>query len=352
MLCMKKVWPRLVVFYEKSMFPPGIVRSNERVFTLQFRKEKRGDGMKRKQKNASRAWIRRDWDLYLMLVLPMIYIIVFKYVPMYGVQIAFRNYNVFKGMSASPFVGLKYFKQFFGSSELPKLLGNTLRISIYGLFAGMVFPIILAIILNYLRNLRYKKVVQTVTYAPYFISTTVMVSMILQFMAWDSGPVNRLLVMLGGHQIDFLGDPKKFAHLYVWSGIWQYTGYNAIIYIATLASVDPTLHEAAVVDGATKFWRVWHIDLPSIKSTIIILMIMSLGGTLSTGFEKIYLMQNNMNIRASEVIDTYVYKIGIASPIANYSYPTAIGLFQSLVGMLMIVMANIISKKVGEESLW
>ncbi len=308
--------------------------------------------MKRKQKNASKAWIRRDWDLYLMLVLPMIYIIVFKYVPMYGVQIAFRNYNVFKGMSASPFVGLKYFKQFFGSSELPKLLGNTLRISIYGLFAGMVFPIILAIILNYLRNLRYKKVVQTVTYAPYFISTTVMVSMILQFMAWDSGPVNRLLVMLGGHQIDFLGDPKKFAHLYVWSGIWQYTGYNAIIYIATLASVDPTLHEAAVVDGATKFWRVWHIDLPSIKSTIIILMIMSLGGTLSTGFEKIYLMQNNMNIRASEVIDTYVYKIGIASPIANYSYPTAIGLFQSLVGMLMIVMANIISKKVGEESLW
>ena len=352
MLCMKKVWPRLVVFYEKSMFPPGIVRSNERVFTLQFRKEKRGDGMKRKQKNASKAWLRRDWDLYLMLGLPLIYIIVFKYVPMYGVQIAFRNYNVFKGMSASPFVGLKYFKQFFGSSELPKLLGNTLRISIYGLFAGMVFPIILAIILNYLRNLRYKKVVQTVTYAPYFISTTVMVSMILQFMAWDSGPVNRLLVMLGGHQIDFLGDPKKFAHLYVWSGIWQYTGYNAIIYIATLASVDPTLHEAAVVDGATKFWRVWHIDLPSIKSTIIILMIMSLGGTLSTGFEKIYLMQNNMNIRASEVIDTYVYKIGIASPIANYSYPTAIGLFQSLVGMLMIVMANIISKKVGEESLW
>ncbi|MCR5006823.1 MAG: ABC transporter permease subunit [Clostridiales bacterium] len=287
-----------------------------------------------------------------MLILPMVYIIVFKYVPMYGVQIAFRDYNVFKGMAKSPFVGFKYFKQFFGSTELPKLVGNTLKISIYGLFAGMIFPIILALVLNYLGLLRYKKVVQTVTYAPYFISTTVMVSMILQFLAWDSGPVNQILQKLGASQIDFLGDPKKFVHLYVWSGIWQYTGYNAIIYIATLSSVDPTYHEAAVVDGATKFWRIWHIDLPCIKSTIIILMIMSLGGTLSTGFEKIYLMQNNMNLRASEVIDTYVYKIGIASPIANYSYPTAIGLFQSLVGMFMIILANTFAKRIGEESLW
>lgn len=308
--------------------------------------------MAKKQKNASKAWIRRDWDLYLMLIIPMIYIIVFKYVPMYGVQIAFRDYNVFKGMAASPFVGFKYFKQFFGSSEFTRLIGNTLKISIYGLVAGMVFPIILALVLNYTGNLRYKKIVQTVTYAPYFISTTVMVSMLLQFLAWDSGPINQLLQNMGLHQIDFLGDPKKFAHLYVWSGIWQFTGYNAIIYIATLSSVDPTLHEAAVVDGATKFWRVWHIDLPSIKSTIIILMIMSLGSTLSTGFEKIYLMQNNLNSGVSEVIDTYVYKIGLASPIANYSYPTAIGLFQSLIGMVLITTANIISKKVGEESLW
>lgn len=308
--------------------------------------------MAKKQKNASKAWIRRDWDLYLMLIIPMIYIIVFKYVPMYGVQIAFRDYNVFKGMAGSPFVGFKYFKQFFGSSEFTRLIGNTLKISIYGLVAGMVFPIILALVLNYTGNLRYKKIVQTVTYAPYFISTTVMVSMLLQFLAWDSGPINQLLQNMGLHQIDFLGDPKKFAHLYVWSGIWQFTGYNAIIYIATLSSVDPTLHEAAVVDGATKFWRVWHIDLPSIKSTIIILMIMSLGSTLSTGFEKIYLMQNNLNSGVSEVIDTYVYKIGLASPIANYSYPTAIGLFQSLIGMILITTANIISKKVGEESLW
>lgn len=287
-----------------------------------------------------------------MLLLPMLYIIIFKYVPIYGVQMAFRDYNIFKGMQGSPWVGLKYFRQFFSSSEFVKLIGNTLTISIYGLLAGLVFPIILALVLNYLNNLRFKKAVQTITYAPYFISTTVMVSIILNILAINSGPVNSFLQSIGLDQIDFLADPNKFAHVYVWSGIWQYTGYNAIIYIATLSGVDPTLHEAAVMDGANKFQRVWHIDLPSIKSTIIILLIMSMGGVLSTGFEKIYLMQNNLNIRASEVIDTYVYKIGLASPIANYSYPTAIGLFQSLIGMVLIMGTNVIAKKVGGESLW
>ena len=295
---------------------------------------------------------KKNWDLYVMLLLPMLYIIIFKYVPIYGVQMAFRDYNIFKGMQGSPWVGLKYFRQFFSSSEFVKLIGNTLTISIYGLLAGLVFPIILALVLNYLNNLRFKKAVQTITYAPYFISTTVMVSIILNILAINSGPVNSFLQSIGLDQIDFLEDPNKFAHVYVWSGIWQYTGYNAIIYIATLSGVDPTLHEAAVMDGANKFQRVWHIDLPSIKSTIIILLIMSMGGVLSTGFEKIYLMQNNLNIRASEVIDTYVYKIGLASPIANYSYPTAIGLFQSLIGMVLIMGTNVIAKKVGGESLW
>lgn len=296
--------------------------------------------------------LKKNWDLYLMLLLPMLYIIIFKYVPIYGVQMAFRDYNIFKGMQGSPWVGLKYFRQFFSSSEFAKLIGNTLTISIYGLLAGLVFPIILALVLNYLNHLRFKKAVQTITYAPYFISTTVMVSIILNLLAINSGPVNSFLQSIGLGQIDFLADPNKFAHVYVWSGVWQYTGYNAIIYIATLSGVDPTLHEAAVMDGANKFQRVWHIDLPSIKSTIIILLIMSMGGVLSTGFEKIYLMQNNLNIRASEVIDTYVYKIGLASPIANYSYPTAIGLFQSLIGMVLIIGTNVIAKKVGGESLW
>lgn len=307
--------------------------------------------MKKSRSKKLRAIIR-NWDLYMMLMIPVLYVIIFKYVPMYGAQMAFRDFNVFKGMAASPWVGFKYFKQFFSSSEFTKLLGNTLSISIYSLLAGMIFPIILALVLNYVTHTRFKKFVQTITYAPYFISTTVMVSIILNFLAIDFGPVNSIFRSMGLPQVDFLGDPGKFVHIYVWSGIWQYTGYNAIIYIATLSGVDPTLHEAAVVDGASKFRRVWHIDLPSIKSTIIILLIMNMGTVLTTGFEKIYLMQNNLNIRASEVIDTYVYKIGLASPIANYSYPTAIGLFQSLVGMILIISANVLAKKVGEESLW
>lgn len=293
-----------------------------------------------------------NWDLYAMLLLPIVYIVIFKYVPMAGVQMAFRDYSVFKGMWDSPWVGLEHFKTFFSSSEFGKLLTNTLTLSIYGLVAGLIFPIILALVLNYLQNLRFKKFVQTVTYAPYFISTTVMVSILMNLLAVDFGPVNMMLKSMGLEQIQFMSDPGLFKHVYVWSGVWQFTGYNAIIYIATLSSVDPTLHEAAIIDGASKLRRVWSIDLPSINSTIIILLIMNMGSVLTTGFEKIYLMQNSLNISASEVIDTYVYKIGLASPIANYSYPTAIGLFQSLIGMVLIIGTNILAKKVGEESLW
>ena len=306
------------------------------------------------KKDPSRTlrYFRNNWDLYLMLLLPMVYIVIFKYVPMVGVQMAFRDYNVFQGMWASPWVGFKHFQTFFSSSEFGRLISNTLTLSIYGLVAGLVFPIILALVLNYLQNLRFKKVVQTITYAPYFISTTVMVSILMNLLAVDFGPVNMTLKSLGMEQIQFMSDPGLFKHVYVWSGVWQFTGYNAIIYIATLSSVDPTLHEAAIIDGASKLRRVWNIDLPSIKSTIIILMIMNMGSVLTTGFEKIYLMQNSLNMNASEVIDTYVYKIGLASPIANYSYPTAIGLFQSLIGMILIIGTNILAKKVGEESLW
>lgn len=210
-----------------------------------------------------------NWDLYAMLLLPIVYIVIFKYVPMAGVQMAFRDYSVFKGMWDSPWVGLEHFKTFFSSSEFGKLLTNTLTLSIYGLVAGLIFPIILALVLNYLQNLRFKKFVQTVTYAPYFISTTVMVSILMNLLAVDFGPVNMMLKSMGLEQIQFMCDPGLFKHVYVWSGVWQFTGYNAIIYIATLSSVDPTLHEAAIIDGASKLRRVWSIDLPSIKSTIM-----------------------------------------------------------------------------------
>jgi len=303
-------------------------------------------------KSARKKQVLNNWDLYAMLFFPTVYIIIFKYIPMYGLQIAFKDYNLFEGMFGSPWVGFKHFNQFFQSTEFWRLVGNTLSLSIYSIFVGPILPIFLAIVLNYLINNRLKKTLQMVTYAPYFISTVVMVSIINQFFAIDFGPINVMLKKMGLAQIDFLSNPDLFPHLYVWTGIWQYTGFNSIIYLASLTGVDPTLHEAAIVDGASKLKRIWHIDLPSIQSTIIILMIMSVGSIMSTGFEKIYLMQNNLNLRTSEVIDTYVYKIGLASPIANYSFPTAIGLFQSVIGLLLIVIVNKIAQKVSEVSLW
>ncbi|HHW91056.1 MAG TPA: sugar ABC transporter permease [Clostridiales bacterium] len=299
-----------------------------------------------------RKQISNNWDLYAMLLLPTIYIIVFKYIPMYGLQIAFKDYNIFKGMFGSPWVGFKHFNQFFQSTEFERLVGNTLILSVYSIIVGPILPILLAIILNYLINNKLKKTLQMVTYAPYFISTVVMVSIINQFFAIDFGPVNVMLKMMGLEQIDFLSNANIFPHLYVWTGLWQYTGFNSIIYLASLTGVDTTLHEAAIVDGASKLKRMWHIDLPSIKPTIIILLIMSVGSIMSTGFEKIYLMQNNLNLRTSEVIDTYVYKIGLASPMANYSFPTAIGLFQSIIGLFLIIIVNKISQKVSDISLW
>ncbi|MFI3325808.1 MAG: ABC transporter permease subunit [Clostridia bacterium] len=315
------------------------------------KKEKKNKLTSKSKLNNNVRFIRQNWDLYLMLLIPVAYLIIFKYIPMYGVQIAFRNYSVFKGITGSDFVGFTHFITFFKSSEFTKLLGNTLRLSLYSLIAGMFFPIILALILNYINNVKVRKVIQTITVAPYFISTTVMVSIILQFLAMNYGPVNQVLSALGLSQINFFGS-TAFPHVYVWSGVWQTTGYSAIIYIAALAGIDPTLHEAAVVDGASKFKRIWHIDLPSIKPTFIILTILACGHILSTGFEKIYLLQNTTNTMVSEVIDTYVYKIGIAATITNYSYPTAIGLFQSIIGLILILTVNTVANKVGESGLW
>lgn len=296
--------------------------------------------------------IWKNWDLYLMLLFPTAFIIIFKYIPMYGVQLAFKDFSILKGIGGSPWVGFKYFKQFFSSTEFSKLIGNTVILSVYGLVTGLIFSLLLAFIVHYTISSRLKKSIQMITYAPFFISVTVMVGIIKEFFAIDYGPINQILMSMGLQQVDLLSSAQAFPHMYVWTGIWQFTGYGSIIYVATLAGVDRSLHESAVVDGANKWRRVWHIDIPSILPVIIIILILNTGSVLSTGFEKIFLMQNPLNQRTAEVIDTYVYKIGLASPIANYSYPTAIGLFQSLIGMLLIVITNIFSKKVGETSLW
>ncbi len=296
--------------------------------------------------------LKKCWQLYVLFLLPLIYVIIFKYIPMYGAQIAFKDYKFNVGIMGSPWAGFKHFERFFKSREFWNLMKNTIGISIYNLVAGFPFPIFLAILLNYARTEGFKKTVQMVTYAPYFISTVVMVSIVLQFLSPRVGIINILRELIGLERINFMGVPEYFKSIYVWSGIWQGTGYGAIVYLAALAGVDPSLHEAAIVDGANKMQRIRHIDIPGILPTAVILLILNTGQILNTGFEKILLMQNPMNMRTSEVIDTFVYQVGLAAQTVNYSYPTAVGLFKSVVSLLLIAIVNNISKRLGGSSLW
>ncbi len=294
----------------------------------------------------------KSYQLYLLSLIPLIYLLIFRYIPMIGAQIAFKNYNVVRGIWASPWVGFKHFERFITSYLFVRIVKNTLVISFYQILAGFPLPIILALSLNYLNQKRYKKTVQMVTYAPFFISTVVLVGMILQILNGRHGVANTIIEKLGGERVDFLGNPDAFYSIFVWSGIWQTFGYSSIIYIATLAGVDPALHEAAVVDGAIIPQRIWHIDLPGIMPTAIILLILATGRVMEVGFEKALLMQNPLNVRVAEVINTYVYKIGLTGPIPQFSYATAIGLFKSMIGLILLVTVNKISQRVSESSLW
>jgi putative aldouronate transport system permease protein len=296
--------------------------------------------------------VRKTYQLYLLSLLPLVYLIVFRYVPMLGAQIAFRNYNLVMGIWGSPWVGLAHFQRFITSHMFVRVITNTLSISIYHLLAGFPIPIILALSLNYLGGRRYKKTVQMVTYAPFFISTVVIVGMLLQLLNTQYGVVNNLIVATGGQRVEFLGNPNMFYSIYVWSGIWQTYGYSSIIYMAALSGIDPELHEAAVVDGAVITQRIVHIDLPGIMPTAIILLVLSTGLVMEIGFEKAYLMQNPLNLRVSEVVDTYVYKIGLTGAIPQFSYASAVGLFKSVVGLILLVTVNKIAKHASESSLW
>jgi putative aldouronate transport system permease protein len=303
--------------------------------------------MTRLRKNMSSRW-----QLYLLMLLPIIYLIIFKYVPMYGAIIAFKNYIPTKGIWGSEWVGLKYFYRFFESYEFVRIMQNTLLLSFYSLVAGFPFPIILALSLNYVNSRFFKKSVQMITYAPHFISVVVMVGIVLQMMDPRIGLINTLMRYIGLPTINFMGMPEWFSHIFVWSGIWQNVGFSCIVYLAALAAVDPALHEASVVDGANKIQRMWHIDVPGIMPVAIILLIMNTGHVLDVGFEKILLLQNPLNTSASEVIDTFVYKVGLASTAINYSYSAAIGLFKSVINLVLLVLVNRIAKKAGQTSLW
>lgn len=293
---------------------------------------------------------RRHWQLYLIMLPGLLYFVIFRYVPMVNAAIAFKDYNVVKGIWGSPWVGFKHFEMFFNNPVFWTLLQNTLVLSVYALLVGFPFPILLAIALNEARDGLFKRSVQMVTYAPYFISTVVMVSMIMLLFAPRLGIVNVALQSIGIAPPNFLGSSDWFPSIYVWSGVWQNSGYAAIVYLAALAGIDPTLYEAAKVDGASRFQKIRYIDLPGIMPVAVIILILTAGSLLAIGFEKVYLLQNPLNLSSSEIIPTYVYKVGLLN--ANYSFATAVGLFNSLINMVLLVAVNAWARRVSDYSLW
>jgi len=294
--------------------------------------------------------IGKNWDMYLLILPVVAYFIIFKYWPMYGIQIAFKDYIATKGIWGSPLVGLKHFARFFRSYHFESLIQNTLGISIYRLLVGFPIPILLALMMNEVKNQAYKKTVQTITYAPHFLSTVVLVGMMTSMLSPRNGLINKFLNQLGMEPVYFMAEAGWFKSLYVWSGIWQNMGWNSVIYMAALSGIDPTLYEAAIVDGASKMQRIWHITIPGILPTAITLLILNTGNIMDVGFEKVFLMQNGSNLTSSEVISTYVYKAGLVG--AQYSFSTAVGMFNSVINFLLLLAVNKISKKTTETSLW
>ncbi|WP_342535346.1 ABC transporter permease subunit [Lysinibacillus sp. FSL K6-1151] len=293
--------------------------------------------------------IKKNWELYLLLAPVILYFLVFHYYPLYGVQIAFKDFIATKGIMGSPWVGFKHFERFFDSYYFWRLIKNTIGIGVFTLLISFPIPIIIALLLNEVKSLRLKKFVQTVIYAPHFLSTVVVVGMLLLFLKSD-GMINQIILLFGGTPIDFISEPAWFKSIYVLSDVWQTMGWSSIIYIAALAAVDPAQHEAAMIDGASKFQRIIHINIPAIMPTIVILFILNVGSVMAIGFEKVFLMQNDLNMSASDVISTFVYRSGILE--AQYSFSAAVGLFNSIINFILLIMVNKIAKKVSDTSLW
>lgn len=287
--------------------------------------------------------------IYLLMLPAIVYIAVFHYGPMYGAQIAFKNFRGSKGIWGSPWVGLKNFIRFFEYPDFWKIVGNTAGLSLYGIIAGFPMPIILALFLNEVNHQGFKKTVQMVTYAPYFLSVVVECGLILIFFNQTNGIINNIIEHLGGTRTAFLTDPRWFKTLYVFTGVWKNTGWNAIIYLAALSGVAQECVEAARVDGASRLKIMLHIHLPHIVPTMIILLILSTGNILSVGFEKVFLLQNDLNFDASNIIATYTYRVGLMG--GEMSYSTAIGLFNSMVNVVVLMFVNTISDRLTRTSL-
>lgn len=307
---------------------------------LQDKKAEKRDKIQRIKK-----LLKRDKWLYLLLLPGILLTLVFKYFPMYGAVIAFKDYNPMLGILDSPWVGLKHFKEFIFSPNFSMLLENTLKLSVFGLLLGFFPPIILALSLNQVLNQKIKQKLQLILYAPNFISVVIIVGMLFLFLS-ANGPINGIAQKLTGHPIMFMSSPVYFRSIYILSGIWQGVGWSSILYTATLAGVSTDLYEAANIDGANLFHKIWHIDLPAMRPVMVISFILSAGGIMNVGYEKAYLMQTSMNIPASEIISTYVYKVGLQS--GNYAYSAAVGLFNMIINVVLLLIVNNITKRLNE----
>lgn len=298
-----------------------------------------------------RQKLSRHWQFYVIVALPLLYFIMFKYVPMYGVLLAFKRYRVSQGIWNSPWVGLYQFAKFFKNPSSLRIMYNTFSLSMYALVSSIPLAVILAIALNETGSKRWRKNVQMVTYAPYFISTVVMVAILMQFLDPALGLFNAVRGLFGKSSLNYMGEAKLFKHIYVWSSLWQNTGYNAIIYLAALTGINPELYEAARVDGVNKFQKIRYVDLPCIKNTIVIMFIMNMGFVMSLGFEKDFLMQNPLNLESAEIMSTYVYKMGLIN--SDFSYSTAIDVVNSVINIALILIFNHLAKRRNEEGgLW
>jgi putative aldouronate transport system permease protein len=333
----------------------SIIKRQERRAKQHGRRRKKDGGivLKTSQLNMNMQQtigrIRKNWGLYVLLLPAVVLLLLFSYKPMYGVLIAFKDYSPALGIMDSPWAGLKYFEKFFNSYQFSSTIKNTLIISFYSI-ATFPIPIMLALMINQMRVNRFKHVFQTVTYMPHFISTVVMVGLILILSSPSTGLIGNIYRLLGAEAPNLMGSAEWFSSVYVWTDVWQHAGWDSIIFIAALSAVDPSLYEAAKVDGASRWQRIRFIDIPMLLPTAIILLILRIGGLLGVGFEKVYLMQNNLNISSSEVIATYVYKIGMLS--SQYSFSSAINLFNTIINFILLILVNQAAKKYSENSLW
>ena len=294
--------------------------------------------------------VKRDRNLLLILLPGVLYFIIFKYIPMGGIVIAFKDYNVYKGILGSNWNDFAYFKDFFGDFMFWRLFRNTILLGLYTILWGFPIPIIFALLLNEVKNVRYKRSIQTISYLPHFISTVIVVGMVLDFLSPSTGIINRIITLFGGEPISFMVKNAWFRTVYVTTGIWQATGWNAIIYLAAITNVDVSLYDAAKIDGAGRFKQVLKITIPSIIPTITVLFILRIGGILENEFEKVLLMQNPAIYETADVLDTFIYRRGIES--ADFGYATAVGLAKSIVALCMLTGANFVSRKLTDNSLW